>query len=111
MRTRRLDEFVRGWVVGDFTPSIHRNQHVEVAVTTHLAGEPTFPHLHKESTEINIVVRGSLEANGSQLGPKDIFIYERGETCFVDFIEDTTLVVIRFPAAPNDKEFLEPQAS
>jgi quercetin dioxygenase-like cupin family protein len=75
----------------------------EISLAEHLEGEPTVPHFHTSSEEVNVVIRGELKVNGRLLSEGDIFIYPRGEISDVTFIRDSKLLVIRVPSAPNDK--------
>jgi mannose-6-phosphate isomerase-like protein (cupin superfamily) len=96
-------QYSRGWLIGDFVPSIFRMKSFEIALAEHLEGEPTVPHFHTSSEEVNVVIRGELKVNGRLLSEGDIFIYSRGEISDVTFIRDSKLLVIRVPSAPNDK--------
>ena len=99
----KLSSFHRGWVVGDFSPSIFRLSECEVSVMHHLKKELTQPHYHTSSKEINVVVSGKVLVNGMILESNDIFVYNAYEISEVEFIEDTTLCIIRVPSSPNDK--------
>jgi hypothetical protein len=98
-----LSNYVRGWLIGDFEPSLLRVKDFEICITQHSAGEFSQPHYHKESTEINVVSDGEIEVNGRRLSKGGIFVYEAFEVSDVKFITDTSLVVIRFPSSPFDK--------
>jgi hypothetical protein len=98
-----LDNFKRGWFVGNFSPAILRTEGFEVAVIRHPANDLTTPHFHTASEEINLVVQGSLVVNGRVLKENDIFVYQRNEVSDVHFKTDSTLVVVRVPSSPDDK--------
>ena len=40
MQRFKLEDFIRGWFIGDFTPSIFRTQNFEVGVL-HVANNPS----------------------------------------------------------------------
>jgi mannose-6-phosphate isomerase-like protein (cupin superfamily) len=101
-----LNRFTRGWLVGDFTPSLFRSQDYEVAIMHHKKNEATTPHRHNFSTEYNIIVQGFVVVNGKKLKAGDIFVYEKKEISNVEFESDTILCVIRTPSLPSDKEVL-----
>lgn len=99
----KVESFLRGWIIGDFTPSLLRTQDFEICIVSHKKNEKSSPHYHTSSTEINVVLSGNLEVNGSVLRKHDIFIYERNEVSNVRFISDSELCVIRVPSKPDDK--------
>jgi hypothetical protein len=98
-----LENYVRGWLIGNFEPSIIKVKDFEICITQHLSGELSDPHYHTESIEINVVSSGEIEVNGRLLSKGGIFIYEAFEISDVKFITDTSLVVIRLPSSPFDK--------
>lgn len=99
----KVIDFTRGWIIGDFEPSLYRSKDFEICITRHLKGEESIPHFHTRSEEINVVIAGSLTVNGRSCVAGDVFIYDRGEISAVEFLSDTQLVVIRIPSAPGDK--------
>lgn len=99
----KLSSFRRGWMVGDFSPSISRLKECEVSIMHHTKKERTEPHYHTSSQEINVVVSGKVLVNDLILESDDIFVYNAYEISDVEFIEDTTLCIIRIPSSPNDK--------
>ena len=55
-----IEKYKEGWIVGDFEPSIYRNPFFEIAIHYHKKGEQTFPHYHKITKELNIVLEGTM---------------------------------------------------
>jgi len=102
MKRYRLEDYHKGWVVGNFVPSI-LELNTEVALQRMPKGVPTKDHVHKEATEITIVVSGALRINGNSYGPNDICVLEPGEISRSEFLEDTIIVVIKTPSVPLDK--------
>lgn len=103
MIVSNINEYFKGWFVGDFTPSIHRNTSFEVAHHKHKKGETTYPHYHKVTTELNYIIKGELKVSGKILREGDMWIYEAGEISDVEFLSDIELIVIRWPSIPSDK--------
>lgn len=103
----RLPDFTRGWFIGDFEPAIMRTKDFEISIISHVENEVSQQHLHTSSTEINVVVSGSLRVNGRVLNQGDIFVYEPYEVSDVQFLANSTLCVVRVPSAPNDKVLVE----
>lgn len=98
-----LNQFKRGWFIGNFQPSILRTREFEVSIISHKMNEETFPHFHRASTEINVVVQGTLMVNGHKIETGDIFVYHAFEVSNVRFLTDSVLCVVRVPSAPDDK--------
>ena len=103
MQFHKLSDFHRGWIIGDFTPSIFRTSDFEVCVTHHQKDEPTVSHYHARSKEYNIVLEGEIWVSGKALKKGDIFVYEENENSNVRFSSDTSLLVVRVPSLPDDK--------
>jgi quercetin dioxygenase-like cupin family protein len=103
MKVHNIKDFTKGWIVGDFEPTIYKNPHVEVAHHFHEKGFVGEKHTHKIGTELSYIVRGSLIASGHTLSSGQMFIYYPNEIACVEFLEDTDLVVIKWPSASNDK--------
>lgn len=103
MKVHKLDSFIRGWFVGDFSPTIYKNQGVEVAVQTYSSGDFEKEHYHKVATEITVIVKGSAKMAGFLLKEGDILEVSPGESASFEALEDTTAVVVKYPSAPSDK--------
>ncbi len=103
MKSYRLEEFVKGWVVGNFEPSLFINETVEVGVKNFQAGEYEASHKQLIATEITIVTDGEILLGGIAFSKGEIALIPPGE--FADFlsITDSTLVVLKFPSIPDDK--------
>lgn len=98
-----LNSYIGGWFLGNFEPSLLRIDSFEVCVVSHRKMEATTPHYHTQSEEINLILDGRLMVSGRVLEKNDIFVYSRFEISDVEFLEDSRLLVVRVPSAPNDK--------
>ena len=103
MIVSNIDQYFKGWFVGDFFPSIYRNTSFEIGHHKHQKGEPTYPHYHKVTTELNYIIKGELKVSGQILREGDMWIYEANEVSDVEFLSDVELIVIRWPSVPSDK--------
>jgi quercetin dioxygenase-like cupin family protein len=103
MKTARLDDMVKGWFVGDFTPTLCRTSEVEVAVKTYRAGEAEGAHFHKVAMEFTVVTQGEIEMNGRRYTVGDIIVIEPGEVTDFHAISDAMTTVVKLPGASNDK--------
>ena len=106
MQVYKISDMNRGWFVGDFEPSVFQNPFFEVAHHKHKQGEPTEPHVHKISTELNYILKGELIASGQHLKTGDIWVYEKNEESKVEFLTDVEIIVVRWPSIPTDKHIL-----
>ena len=48
MNITKLSDYTRGWIIGDFEPSIFRTKDFEVAVLNHKKDEKWIAHYHKK---------------------------------------------------------------
>lgn len=103
MNLLNLKDFLNGWVVGDFDPSIIRSKDIEIGILHHTENDKCNLHIHKQTTEINIITKGKMRVNGKVLFSGDIFIIYPMQLAEVEFLEDVTIVVLRTPSIPTDK--------
>jgi quercetin dioxygenase-like cupin family protein len=103
MNVTKITDYVRGWFIGNFEPSLLKTKDFEVGLLTHKKGEEWAAHYHKESVEYNILISGKMIIQGRELNSGDVFVFEKGEVADPIFLEDCTLVVIKVPSIPSDK--------
>lgn len=102
-----LKDFINGWIIGNFSPSLIKSNDIEVAVFYLKKGDQGDGHFHKIATEYNIILQGLAEKNGKELKTGDIFTYYPEECSYVKYLEDTILLVIKTPSIQNDKFYLK----
>ena len=103
MKVYNLKDYVRGWIVGDFEPSILRTPDFEVGLLEHSKGEYWAPHIHKISDEYNVLIEGKMRICNREINPGDIFIIEKNQIADPVFLEDCKVLVIKVPSCPGDK--------
>jgi hypothetical protein len=103
MQKYKLDDFTRGWFVGNFTPSLCQNEHCEVAVMRFKKGEFVAPHTHKIATEYNVLIIGKMKIKNTIINPYEVFVLNPEEIADPEYLEDCTLVVVKTPSVPSDK--------
>jgi quercetin dioxygenase-like cupin family protein len=108
MQTRRLEDMVKGWFVGDFDPAVIRTDSVEVAVKRYHAGDVEAWHYHKVATEVTVVISGEVEMGGKRFGAGDIVVMEPGEGTDFRAITDAVNAVVKIPSAKDDKYLGKP---
>lgn len=103
MHLSKITDYVRGWFIGDFEPTVLRTKDFEVGVLTHKKGEYWAPHYHKKSVEYNVLISGKMVIQGRELNSGDVFVFDKEEIADPIFLEDCTLVVVKVPSIPSDK--------
>jgi hypothetical protein len=103
MKIHYLKDMVKGWFVGQFTPTLISTTAVEVAVKNYNAGEYEPLHHHKIATEITVITSGSVRMNGVEYSAGTIVVLEPNDASDFLAISDVTTTVVKIPGAPNDK--------
>ncbi len=103
MKRHKLEEFWRGWIIGNFEPSLLKTDMFEVGVLTHKKGEVWPKHYHKVGTEFNILLEGKMIIQGQEITKHDVFVFEPNEVADPVFLEDCVVVCIKTPSLPGDK--------
>ena len=98
-----LDTMKRGWLVGNFTPSILRTNDFEVAYMRHKKGEYWLPHVHSEISEYNVLIRGKMKMNNELISEGEIFNIPKKMLTHARFLEDCEVLCIKTPSVPSDK--------
>jgi quercetin dioxygenase-like cupin family protein len=107
MKVNKLNEMFRGWVVGNFDPSLHKTDEFEVAVKTYKKGDYEPKHYHKVATEITIISKGRVVMNNEVYNEGDIITIEPNEATDFRATNDVITTVIKFPCLTNDKYLVE----
>ena len=103
MKKDRLDSFVKGWVVGNFEPTLFQTDDFEVAVKNYKEGDYEEKHYHKVATEWTIISKGRVLMNGVEYSEGDVITIEPNEATDFKVLEDTTTTVIKIPCVKGDK--------
>ncbi len=111
MRHENLGEMVRGWFVGDFTPTLCKTGAMEVGIQRYRAGERSDLHYHKIATEITVIVSGEAEMNGVRYKQDDIIVIAPLEATDFHALTDVVTAVVKIPGATNDKYLGRPAES
>ena len=103
MDKTNLKDFTKGWIVGNFNPTLLDTNDFEVAIKRYNAGDYEQTHHHKIATEITVIVEGEVEMNGVKYVKDDIITIQPNESTDFKCITDVVTVVIKTPSANNDK--------
>ena len=103
MKLNKLNEMFKGWIVGNFEPSLYKTNDFEVAVKKYKAGDKDEKQYHKVATEITVVVSGMVLMNGVIYNSGDIITIEPGEATDFEALSDSVTTVIKVPCVKDDK--------
>ena len=103
MNSKNLNEFFRGWFIGNFEPSLFKTDDVEVAVKHYKKGDSEPLHHHKISTEYTVVLHGEVKMNDIVYKHDDVVVVEPNESVKFEALTDVTTVVVKTPFSKNDK--------
>lgn len=103
MKVSHINDMKGGWFIGNFEPSLFKNDNFEVAYKFFDKDEFHEPHTHKIATEYNYLAKGKLSVQGKTIESGQIFIFQPGELSDVVFLEKCEIVVIKTPCIKNDK--------
>ena len=98
-----MKDFVRGWLVGDFEPSLMKSKEIEVAVQSYKKGDEEPQHFHKIGTEVSILVSGSASFNESVIKEGEGVVINPKESNIFKALSDCKVLVIKYPSEPKDK--------
>ena len=107
MKVNKLNDMFKGWVVGNFEPSLFKTDDFEVAVKTYKKGDYEAKHYHKVATEITIISKGRVLMNNELYEEGDIITMEPGEATDFRATNDVITTVIKFPCVNDDKYIVE----
>lgn len=98
-----IDNYVKGWLVGDFEPALFNSKDIEVSIKYYKAGDKESSHVHKIATEYTIVVSGKVAMNDKVYNSKDIIKVKPGEYTDFESLENSITLVIKTPSVLGDK--------
>ncbi|CCV44199.1 unnamed protein product [Yersinia enterocolitica (type O:5,27) str. YE149/02] len=107
MTNHKLEDMIKGWFVGGFSPTAYKTEACEVAVKNYVNGDNEAPHYHKIATEITLVLSGRIKMQGKEWGPGDIIVLPPGEITGFEALTDACNVVVKIPGALGDKYLVE----
>ena len=98
---------IKGWVVGNFNPSVYKTDNFEVAIKEYDTGDYEQRHFHKVATEITVISKGKVKMNGQVFSTGDIITINPGESTDFEVLDNTITTVIKFPSVNGDKYLVE----
>lgn len=103
MELNNLNDFFKGWIIGNFTPTLFNTDDFEISIKRYKEGELEQSHKHIVATEWTVIVSGKVKMNDNIFNENDIITVSKGE--YTDFLclTDVITVVIKVPCSKNDK--------
>lgn len=98
-----LKDFIGGWIIGDFHPSLFKNQDFEVGVKFFNAGDKEASHKQILATEITVICEGSARVGKVLLQTGDVLVIHPGEYADFEALTNGSLACVKFPSIPSDK--------
>jgi quercetin dioxygenase-like cupin family protein len=96
-------DMIKGWFIGNFSPTALKTLTQEVAVKRYMAGDKEKSHVHKIATEVTFIVEGRVKMNSKEFKKGSIIVLSPGEPSDFSVIEDTITVVVKSPSVVGDK--------
>jgi len=103
LKNSNLSDYVGGWFIGDFSPSLIRTDKFEVAVKRFRAGDTEPMHYQLTAIEITVVVSGRCRIGSRILSESDIVEIGPFESVGFEALTDVILVAVKTPSLPDDK--------
>jgi mannose-6-phosphate isomerase-like protein (cupin superfamily) len=100
------NKYTRGWLIGNFEPSILKISDFELGILSHKKNEKWPFHYHKYCREINILLKGRMIINNISINTGDVFIFDNNVISCPLFLDDCIVICIKIPSIPNDKEII-----
>lgn len=98
-----LNDYTKGWIIGDFIPTLFNTTDFEIAIKRYSAGDYEERHHHKISTEYTVIVEGTVLMNNIEYKKDDIITITPNESTDFKCITDVTTVVVKIPSSKGDK--------
>lgn len=103
MKKINLGDFVQGWVVGNFEPSLFKNEAVEVCIKNFKKGDVERAHYQEVAHELTVVVTGECRMGDVFLGPSDGLVIPPGVVADFEALTDCSVVGVKWPSISSDK--------
>jgi hypothetical protein len=103
MEINNLGNFIGGWFIGNFDPSMFRTDSFEVSVKRYVQGEVEETHHQLRAVEFTIVVSGQCRIGDQLFGPDEIIRIDPLEAADFEAVSDVVLVAVKTPSIPSDK--------
>ena len=100
-----IDDFIGGWLVGRFKPSLVSTSEIEVGIKRIPRGTKGDGHYHKQGDEHTIILTGKAMDSGCVYADGGIITIRAGEKNHTEFLEDSLIVCIKEGSGVHDKYY------
>lgn len=104
MEVLRLENFLGGWFIGDFLPTVFRTENFELCLKRYARGDVEPLHHQRIATEYTVIVSGRARFGNVIVKEDDIVVVQPEESCDFQALEDVVLVAVKVPSLPADKQ-------
>lgn len=101
-----IDRYMRGWLIGNFEPSIVKTPDYEIGLLTHGKGEQWGFHYHKDTIEFNILLSGHFLLNNIPISAGTVFVINKNIIACPKFLEQCKILCVKIPSVPGDKTII-----
>lgn len=103
MEQFNLNDFFKGWFIGNFKPTLSDTNDFEVGIKRYKSGDSESKHHHKIATEYTVIVEGEVLMNQIKYKKDDIIVIKPGESTDFQCLTDVITVVVKTPSIKDDK--------
>lgn len=103
MKKHNLNDFINGWYLGNFEPTLLKDEHFEVAIKRYNKGDKEQKHYHKIATEYTLIVEGEVIMNDKKYVKDDIIVIQPNQPTDFNCLSDAITCVVKVPSIKNDK--------
>lgn len=103
MEIAKIKDFIGGWFVGNFEPSLYKTNDVEIGIKYYKSGDKEGYHHHKIATEFTAIISGTVLMDGKTYETGEIIMIKPNISTNFEAITDSVTVVVKIPGANNDK--------
>jgi hypothetical protein len=103
MEKYNLNDFVKGWFIGNFEPTLLATNEFEIGIKKYTAGDYEEKHTHKIATEFTVIVEGAVEMNGIKYVKDEIIKINPHESTDFKCLTDAITVIVKTPSVVGDK--------
>jgi mannose-6-phosphate isomerase-like protein (cupin superfamily) len=107
MKRYNLADFTRGWIIGNFEPSIIKSKEFEFMVRNYNKGDREEKHVHKIADEVTVIINGEFIMNNKNYTKGDIIHLSPGDITDFRCISSGTTAVIKTPSVIGDKYIIK----
>lgn len=107
MKKYRLENFTRGWVIGDFEPSIFKTKDFELNISFTEKGHIGAKHIHKIADEIVFISSGKFKLGEEIFCTGDIVYISSGEFSGFECLESGNTTTIKTCSVKGDKYLVD----